>query len=351
MTRILTYADAIRDAQRELLRSSDDVVLLGLGIPGPTGVFGTSLGLQEEFGVDRVLDIPAAENGITGVTLGMAIMGMRPILVHQRMDFAVLSLEPIVNQAAKWHYMYGGAATAPLTIRMIVGRGWGQGPQHSQSLQAWFAHVPGLRVMMPANAADAKGMLVAAVQGDAPTVIIEHRWLFDVLGEVPEGLYASPIGQARVLRHGSDVTLVGTSFMVLECLAAADRLLQVGVSAEVIDLASISPMDDETVLESVGRTRRLLVADTGHAEFGVGAEVVARVCTSIADELVANPERVGPPFAPTPTTYALADLYYASARDIVERVGRMCDANVEAIAWPELQAPLDVPSREFRGPY
>jgi len=351
MTRILTYADAILDAQRELLRSNDDVVLMGLGVPGPTGVFGTSVGLQDEFGDDRVLDIPAAENGITGVALGMAIMGKRPIFVHQRMDFAVLSLEPIVNQAAKWHYMYGGVATAPLTIRMIVGRGWGQGPQHSQSLQAWFAHVPGLRVMMPANAADAKGMLIAAVQGDAPTIIVEHRWLYDVLGEVPEGLYTRPIGQARVVRNGTDVTLVGTSFMVLECLAAADRLLQVGVSAEVIDLASISPMDDETVLDSVARTRRLLVADTGHAEFGVGAEVVARVCTSKAIQLVTNPVRVGPPFTPTPTTHALADIYYASARDIVENVGRMCAVDVRKIKWPDQQTPLDVPNREFRGPY
>ncbi len=204
---------------------------------------------------------------------------------------------------------------------------------------------------MPASAADAKGMLIAAVQGEAPTIIVEHRWLYDVLGEVPEGLYSRPIGQARVLRDGSDVTLIGTSLMVLECLEAATRLSQVGVSAEVIDLASISPMDEETILESISRTRRLLVADTGHAEFGVGAEVVARVCASDARQLAANPVRVGPPFTPTPTTPALANIYYPSARDIVENVGRMCAVNMDEIEWPEQKAPLDVPNANFRGPY
>lgn len=351
MSRLITYAAAIREGQAELLQSNDEVVILGLGVPGPTGIFGTSIGLQEEFGEQRVLDIPAAENGVTGITLGMALMGMRPILVHQRLDFAVLSLEPIVNQAAKWHYMYGGHATAPLTIRMIVGRGWGQGPQHSQSLQAWFGHVPGLRVMMPATAADAKGMLVTAVQGDSPTIIIEHRWLYDTIGEVPEGLYETPVGKAKVRRQGTDITLVGTSYMVLECIAAAERLEEVGVSAEVIDLSSISPIDEDTIIESVTRTRRILVADTGHAEFGVGAEVVARVCLRMADKLHANPVRVGLPFAPSPTTSALANIYFPTARDIVDQVGQMCAVDVGPVKWTDRQMPLDVPNSEFRGPY
>ena len=260
---------------------------------------------------------------MTGMALGTAILGMRPIMIHHRMDFAVLSMEPIVNQAAKWHYMYGGHSTAPLTIRMIIGRGWGQGPQHSQSLQAWFAHVPGLQVVMPATASDAKGLLAAAVLGETPTIVLEHRWLYELQGDVPSELLAYDIGKAAVRRTGTDVTLVSASYMTIESLKAAEVLEQFGVSAEVVDLRTISPLDTETIRKSVTKTGRLVVADTGQVNFGIGAEVISVVVEDGAISLLAPPSRIGLPFAPTPTTPALADHYYPTSREIVSSVMRM----------------------------
>ena len=213
MDRQIRYWEALREAQQEMLAADPNVLVLGLGVPGPTGIFGTTLGLQEEFGRERVIDTPSSENAMTGVALGAALQGKRPIMVHMRVDFALLSIEPIVNQAAKWHYMYGGVMRAPLTIRMIIGRGWGQGPQHSQSLQSWFAHVPGLKVVMPTTARDAKGMLISAVEDDAPVILFEHRWLYNITGEVPEGHLREPLSGARVMRSGKDITLAGFSYM------------------------------------------------------------------------------------------------------------------------------------------
>jgi acetoin:2,6-dichlorophenolindophenol oxidoreductase subunit beta len=225
---VMTYCAALRDGQAQCLAKHPEAYVIGLGVPGPTGIFGSTAGLAKQFGANRVLDMPASEGGMTGVVLGTAICGMRPILVHMRVDFAVLAMESIVNQAAKWHFMYGGQMRAPITVRMIIGRGWGQGPQHSQSLQAWFAHVPGLKVVMPTTARDAKGMLISAVEDDAPIIIFEHRWLYNVTGEVADGYAPEPLSGARVLRQGKDITLAGFSYMVLECLRAAEILSGVG---------------------------------------------------------------------------------------------------------------------------
>ena len=352
MSRQLTYAEAIREAQEQLLESDPSVYLLGLGVPTPTGVFGTTQGLVDRFGPDRVLDLPAAESGMTGMALGSSIMGMRPIMIHHRVDFAVLSMEPIVNQAAKWHYMYGGSSIAPLTIRMIIGRGWGQGPQHSQSLQAWFAHVPGLKVVMPTTPADAKGLLVAAVLDPAPVIVLEHRWLYDMVGPVEQGMSPATIGESKVMRAGQDVTLVGCSYMTLECLRAADILAGHGIQAEIIDLRTIAPLDFETIRKSVERTGRLVVMDTGHVEFGVTAEILARTVES-GVVFKSPPVRLGLPQAPTPTTAALADEYYPRAIDVLQAVTRQLGlgTNPGWLTDPDAGSPRDQPNRNFTGPY
>ncbi len=351
MVRKITYSGAILEAQKQLLESDPRVYILGLGVPTPSGVFGTTVGLQEQFGSARVIDIPAAENGITGVALGSAIAGMRPIMIHQRVDFSILSLEPIVNQAAKWHYMYGGNGIAPLTIRMIIGRGWGQGPQHSQSLQAWFAHVPGLQVLMPTNPSDAKGMLIAAVNSDAPSIILEHRWLYDIEGDVNEQMYETALGVAEVRRLGSDISLIGVSYMTIECLEAARVLGDLGISAEVVDLKSISPLDIETVLMSVRKTKRLIVADTGHTHFGISAEIIARVAETTGISLLAKPERIGLPNSPTPTAYSLAEGYYPTSHDIV--ISALKLMGVQEIDFPlrVTKSFTDIPNSNFTGPY
>ncbi|MCX7178069.1 MAG: alpha-ketoacid dehydrogenase subunit beta, partial [Proteobacteria bacterium] len=248
MNRQLKFSEAIREATDQAMGRDPSVYIVGLGVPDPKGIFGTTLGLQEKYGAVRVQDMPLSENAMTGVALGSALVGMRPIITHQRMDFALVAMEQMVNQAAKWHYMFGGKANVPMVVRMIIGRGWGQGPQHSQSLQAWFAHIPGLKVVMPTTAHDAKGLLAASIEDNNPVIFIEHRWLHNIADEVPAEYYTVPLGKARVMRAGSDVTIVGTSYMALEALRAAERLDEDGISAEVVDLRTIRPWDIETVL-------------------------------------------------------------------------------------------------------
>jgi len=352
MTRLIRYQDAILEAQDQLLASDPRTYLLGLCAPGPTGIFGTTSGLAEKYGRDRVVDMPASENGMTGVALGTAVMGRRPIMIHMRVDFAVLSMEPLINQIAKWHYMYGGHMTAPLTVRMIIGRGWGQGPQHSQSLQAWFAHVPGLKVVMPTTAHDAKGMLISAVEDNAPVILFEHRWLYGVKGDVPEAMYRVPLDRAAIVRQGRHVTLAATSYMTLESLRAADLLHEIGIEAEVVDLRTLTPIDKVTLSESVSRTGHLVVSDTGHAIFGVCAEVIAAVTEGAFGHLKAAPRRVGLPQVPTPTTPALAENFYPRAHDIARTAAAMLGAEHRLPpAATDNRQWHDVPDPTFTGPY
>src|SRR5712691_474393 len=228
-SRQLTFAQALNEAVDQCMARDPSVYVMGLGAPDPKGIFGSTNGLQSKHGAARVFDMPASENAMTGVAIGSALVGMRPVMSHQRVDFALLAIEQIVNQAAKWHYMFAGQASVPMVVRMIVGRGWGQGPQHSQSLQSWFAHVPGLKVVMPATPHDAKGLLISAIEDNNPVVFIEHRWLYNIHGPVPEGVYRVPIGRPNILRQGRHVTVAAISYMTLEAVRAAEELAKEGI--------------------------------------------------------------------------------------------------------------------------
>lgn len=350
--RELSYAAAIREAFAVSMQRDSAVFLMGLGVPDPKGFFGTTSDLQKEFGTDRVMDMPCSENGMTGVMIGAALNGIRPVLSHQRLDFALLSMDQLCTQAAKWHYMFGGCMKLPLVIRMILGRGWGQGPQHSQCLHSWFAHIPGLKVAMPATPHDAKGMLISAIEDDDPVVFIEHRWLHHIIGPVAEGHYTVPLGTARVVRQGCDVTIVALSCMLPEAVEAAQRVEALGVSAEVVDLRSIRPIDRAAIAASVKKTGRLVVADTGWAAAGVSAEIMALACEEAFESLKASPQRVCFPDCPTPTSPSLAAAFYPRAGHIVAAVRRTlalpADASDFTIA-PELE--LDKPTPAFTGPF
>jgi len=352
INRTIKYSAAIQEALDLSLERNPAVYLMGLGVPDPKGIFGTTLGLEKKYGSRRVFDIPVAENGLTGIAIGSAITGMRPILTHQRLDFALLAMEQMINQAAKWHYMFGGQASVPAVFRMIIGRGWGQGPQHSQALHALFAHIPGLKVVLPTTPADAKGLLLAAVEDDNPVVFLEHRWLHNISGPVPEGYYTVPIGAARVARAGRDVTLVATSYMTLESLRAAEKLAQEGIEAEVIDLRSISPWDRTTIRESVAKTGRLIVADIGTKSFGIGAEIIAALVEEDLGLLKTAPARVCLPDLPTPTSPALAQYYYPRSPHLVaaarRQFGRPSPAS-ELEPLPDVR--YDVPDPTFSGPF
>jgi pyruvate/2-oxoglutarate/acetoin dehydrogenase E1 component len=351
-TREMTYAEAIRDAFAVALERDPRVLLMGLGVPDPKGFFGTTLDLQKKFGADRVMDMPCAENGMTGVVLGAALNGLRPVINHQRLDFALLSMDPICTQAAKWHYMFGGAMKMPVVFRMIVGRGWGQGPQHSQSLHSWFAHIPGLKVVMPSTPHDAKGMLIAAIEDDNPVVFIEHRWLHHIKGEVPLGHYTVPIGPARLAREGKDVTIAAFSYMVLEALDAAQRLADEGIEAEVIDVRSLRPLEQDLLVESVHKTGRLVVADTGWSSAGMSAEIMAIAAEKAFRSLKSAPQRVCFPDCPTPTGPSLAAEFYPRAGHIVAAVRETLalPANEDDLLVPA-GAELDKPNPAFTGPF
>lgn len=321
--RILSYAEAIREGHAQLLASDSRVFVIGQGLWSPWYVGRSMRDLDKEFGRHRILDSPVSENATTGAAIGAAIAGMRPIVVHPRMDFMLLAMDPIVNQAANWSYMFAGRASAPVVIRAIVNRGGEQGAQHSQALHAMFAHVPGLKIVMPSTPYDAKGLLAEAVYDGNPIMYIDDRSLYEQMGEVPEDLYQVPIGKAAISRPGRDLTVVGTSYAAVKALEAAALLESHGIDAEVIDLRSIKPWDVETVVESVRRTGRLLVTDGAWRTGGVAAEVVATVAELAMDALVVPPLRVTLPDAPAPTSKVLERAYYFGAEAIAAAAERL----------------------------
>ncbi len=310
--RELTYAKAINEALFQAMELSPEVIVLGQLVDYQSGVFGTTTGLTEHFGADRVQDFPVAESVMTATAIGVALTGFRPVLVHQRFDFMMYSIDAIVNWLSLWRFKSNGQSSTPVTIRVIVGKGWGQGPQHSKSLHAWFAHLPGIKVALPATAYDAKGLLLESVFGEDPVIIIEHRSLFSMVAHVPEIPYRVRFGQALTRRTGSDLTLVAIGMMVPIALRVASQLATESIDVEVIDPRTISPLDENTICNSVSKTRRLVVADPGWQSGGVSAEIIAAVCEKLGSRLVAEPVRICLPNSHTPMSATLEEKYYPS---------------------------------------
>ncbi len=321
----MTYAAGIREAFRHLLARHPEVFVIGQGLWSPWYVGSSMTDLDKEFGVERVLDCPVSEMATTGAAIGASLCGYRPIIVHPRMDFMILATDQIVNGAAKWRSMLGGAASPKVTIRGIVNRGGEQGAQHSQALHAWYAHVPGLRVVMPATPADARDLLIASVLCDDPVVYIDDRWLYDE--EEPAGPPASERLadiRPRILRAGTDVTLVGSGYSTLLCRQAGEQLARSGIQAEVVDLRVVAPLDVGPVIESVGKTGRLCVVDGSWANCGLAGEVIAAVSERTSPGIFrASPQRVTLPAAPAPTSAALERGYYPTAAGVARVVERM----------------------------
>jgi len=315
--RRLAYAEAIREALDQALESDHRVFVMGQGVDDPSGMFGCTLDLHKKHGSERVFDTPLAENGLMGVAVGAAIGGMRPVYLHNRPDFLLLAMDQLVNHAAKWHYMFGGAVHVPLVVWACIGRGWGSAAQHSQALQGLFMHVPGLKLAMPSTCYDAKGLMISAISDDNPVLILEHRRNFKCTGLVPREIYRVPFGQGVVRREGKDVTLVAISHMALEACKAAEDLAKDGVDAEVIDLRTLRPLDEEIILRSVEKTGRLVVADTGWKTGGVCAEIAAVVAERGFAMLKAPIRRVASPDVPTPAGYTLEEAFYVGVPEIV----------------------------------
>jgi pyruvate/2-oxoglutarate/acetoin dehydrogenase E1 component len=327
--RELSYAEAIREAMDIAMARDERVILMGEDIGVYGGAFGVTGDLVEKYGTDRVMDTPISELGGAGVAVGAAMTGLRPIFEFQFSDFATLGMEQIVNQAAKIRYMLGGAVSVPVVMRFPSGSGTGAAAQHSQSLEAWTAHVPGLKVVQPATPADAKGLLLAALEDPDPVMIYEHKILYKMKGHVPDGYYTTPIGKAAVTREGKDLTIVATSIMVHKALDAAETLAAEGIDAEVIDLRTIRPMDRDTVLASVRKTGRLVCVYEAVKTLGVGAEVSAMVAESDAfDYLDAPIVRLGGAECPIPYNPELEKAVVQQVPDILEAARNLAKGRV-----------------------
>jgi len=312
------YIRAITEALKEEMARDESVFVIGEDVAYPGGSFSATRGLLEEFGGRRVKDTPISEAAIVGLALGAATQGLRPVVEIMFMDFLPLCMDQIVNQVAKTRYMFGGQYQVPLVIRTPCGGGVNAGPQHSQCLESWFAHVPGLKVVMPATPYDVKGLLKAAIRDDNPVLFVENKALYGLQGEIPEEDYLVPIGKADVKKPGKDVTVVATSRMVHQSLEAARTLSEEGIEVEVIDLRTISPLDKETIFQSVEKTSRLVVAHEAVKAFGIGAEIAAMVAEEMIDCLDAPILRVGAPFTPVP--FNLESFYLPNAEDVIKAV-------------------------------
>ena len=316
MTKI-SFVAAINAALRQSMELDPNVFVYGIGADNESAIFGSTAGLVGQFGPKRVFDTPISEQALTAIAAGAAQAGLRPVLVHQRFDFMLYSMDHLINWIASWRFASGGRGTMPLTIRVIVGKGWGQGPQHSKTLHSWFAHVPGFQVAIPGTPADAKGLLMSSIMSDDPTIFIEGRSLYAMTEDVPDGPYFIRHGRALVRRAGRDLTLVTFGTMVPTAMEAAERLSAAGVDVEVVDLRTLAPLDMATVLTSVAKTRRLLVAEMGWLKFGAAAEIIAAVCETSGDILAARPRRVGWPHSFVPTSAPLEDAFYPKAETLV----------------------------------
>ena len=323
-TRELSYAEAIREALAQAMEADPHVFLFGEDVGVYGGAFGVSGDLVHRFGKERVIDTPISELGLAGAAVGAALTGMRPVLEIQFSDFVTLAMEQIVNQAAKIRFMFGGKASVPMVVRLPGGSGTGAAAQHSQSLEAWFAHVPGLKVVQPSTPHDAKGLLLAAIDDPNPVLIFEHKLLYKTKGIVPAEPYRVPIGSAVVRRSGRDVTIVAASIMALRAQAAAERLAVEGIEAEVVDLRSLRPIDLPTIADSVRRTHRLLVVYEGVKTMGIGAEISAQIAESDAFDFLDAPiARLGGADAPIPYNPMLEKAAVPQEDDIVAAVRRL----------------------------
>jgi len=345
----ITYSQAINKALEEEMKRNKNLVCFGLGANDSMKFFGTTKGLKEKFGEQRVFETPTSENAMTGVGIGMSLYKNPCIMMHQRLDFFLLAMDQLVNSAAKWHYMFGGIKSVPITIRLVVGKGWGQGPTHSQSLQSWFAHIPGLKVVMPSLPSDAYNLLKASIRDPNPVIFIEHRWLHGVEEKkIVKRNLKNQIGLSRVLSKGKDFTVVTYSLSTLEILAIKKKLNQ--VLFDHIDLQTIKPLDLKSIKQSLKKTKKLLVLDTiSHPICSVGSEIISQIYLDKKIKLIKPPILLTLPDIPTPTSAFYTKNFYVSKQDILNKIKLLTNKKINIKLSNNIAH--DVPDLKFKGPF
>ena len=321
--RELSYALAINEALTQCMYEDQSVLLIGQGVKSPWYVGQTCKNLIENFGEERVIDTPVSENAMTGAAVGAALNGMKSIVIHPRVDFLLYGLDPIINEAANWHYMFGGRASVPTVIWPVINRKGEQGAQHSQALHALFAHIPGLKVVMPSDPYTAKGLMIAAINDPNPVIYIDERSLYSVKAGVPEKIYELEIGKGRIVREGKDISVVVVSSMVNEAKNAADILMHKGIDVEIIDLLSIKPFDKSLIYDSIKKTGKALIVDCGWKSFGISAEIAAFIAEECFDYLNLSVNRLALPDCPAPACCTLEKEYYFDSITIVDKIERI----------------------------
>ena len=321
--RVLTYVDALREALTLALELDPKVFVLGQGVNDSPGMFGMTTDLHKKFSTDRVFDTPLSEEGITGICTGAALNGTRPVYLHNRPDFLLLAFNQLVSHAAKFHYIDNGQSNVPWVIWSAIGRGWGSGSQHSQAIQGLLLQIPGLKIIMPSTPYDAKGLMLAAIADNNPVLIFEHRWNMKAKGVVPEGMYHIPLGKGIYRRRGEDLTIVGTSHTLILAQEALDELKKEGITADVIDLRTLKPLDEEIIFDSLKKTGKVLVVDTGPAMGGVCAEIGCLVAEKGFDFLRGPVRRIGLQDSPIPAGYTLEQFYFPDKNRIAKVIREM----------------------------
>ena len=347
----ISYSQAINKALEEEMTRNKKLVCFGLGANDNMKFFGTTKGLKEKFGEQRVFETPTSENAMTGIGIGMSLYKNPCIMMHQRLDFFLLAMDQLVNSAAKWHYMFGGLKSGPITIRLVVGKGWGQGPTHSQSLQSWFAHIPGLKVVMPSLPSDAYNLLKASIRDPNPVIFIEHRWLHGVEEEkIIKKNFKNQIGASKVLSRGKDFTVVTYSLSTLEILAIKKELNQNKIVFDHIDLQTIKPLDLKPIKKSLKKTKKLLVLDTiSHPICSIGSEIISQIYLDKEIKLIKPPILLTLPDIPSPTSTFYTKDFYVSKRDILNKIKILTNKKINIKLNNNIAH--DVPDLKFKGPF
>lgn len=345
--REITFQEAINEALLQEMERDKNIFIYGLDVTDHKRIFGSTKGIIEKFGKDRCFITPLSEDTMTGMGLGAAINGLRPIHIHQRVDFLILAMNQLANMVSNYRYMSGGKVKVPMVIRAIVGRGWGQSAQHSKSMHSIFAHIPGLKVVLPTTPRDAKGLLISSIRDDNPVIFLEHRWLYFIEGEVPKEPKPTPLEEPNILRAGNDITIVATSWMNVEALKAAEVLEKHGLSIEIVDPRTIAPLNDKLIIDSVNKTGHCIVADNDWIHCGFGAELASRIAEKCFDNLKSPVNRIGFAQTPCPTTRPLENEFYPNAINIIRLIEEKLKldptdlSNEEFYSW----------ENRFKGPF